>query len=177
MPPPNGTVSVTNGTQYGAEVYFQCDTGFRLEGNASSVCNLTGQWELGTPTCQLIGDDCPVTEIVCFLWSMPLLVCFKLWNYVFTNCITNFSFVSIDCGNLLSPENGMLNVTAGLHGNNTLLASATYTCDLGFNMSGPAQRTCTETSEWLPGAPNCTLSRNSLHFKRLCTISGLNAAY
>jgi len=67
MPPPNGTVSVTNGTQYGAEVYFQCDTGFRLEGNASSVCNLTGQWELGTPTCQLIGDDCPVTEIVCFL--------------------------------------------------------------------------------------------------------------
>jgi len=57
----------------------------------------------------------------------------------------------------------MLNVTAGMHGYNTLLASAIYTCDLGFNMSGSAQRTCTNTSEWLPGAPTCTWSRNSLH--------------
>jgi len=72
-----------------------------------------------------------------------------------------FGLVSIDCGNLMPPENGMLNSTAGMLGNNTLFASASYTCDRGFNLSGSAQRTCTETSEWLPGAPNCTLSRNS----------------
>ena len=56
MPPPNGNVSVINGKQYGAEVYFECDTGFRLDGNASNVCQLSGQWEPGTPTCQLIGS-------------------------------------------------------------------------------------------------------------------------
>ena len=55
MPPPNGTVSSPNETNYNAEVYYECDTGFRLEGNMSSVCQLSGQWEPGTPTCQLIG--------------------------------------------------------------------------------------------------------------------------
>jgi len=54
--PANGTVSVTNGTNYGAQVDFQCDTGFRLVGNASNVCNLSGQWEPGPPNCQVIGS-------------------------------------------------------------------------------------------------------------------------
>ena len=54
--PVNGTVSVTNGTKYGAKADFGCDTGFRLIGNASSVCHLSGQWEPETPTCQLIGS-------------------------------------------------------------------------------------------------------------------------
>jgi len=58
MPPQNGTVSVTNGTHYDAEVHFECDTGFRLDGNASSVCQLSEHWEPGTPTCQLIGNKC-----------------------------------------------------------------------------------------------------------------------
>jgi len=56
MPPPNGRVSVTNGTQYGAEVIFDCDTGFSLGGTASSICQRFGQWEPGTATCQLIGN-------------------------------------------------------------------------------------------------------------------------
>ena len=55
MPPPNGTVTVTNGTHYKAEILFECDTGFRLNGNASNVCNLSGHWKPGMPTCQLIG--------------------------------------------------------------------------------------------------------------------------
>ena len=84
------------------------------------------------------------------------------YNVYILNNIT-FGLVLIDCGNLMPPENGMLNSTAGIHGNNTLFASATYTCDLGFNMSGSAHRTCANTSEWLSGAPNCSLSRKSSH--------------
>lgn len=55
MVPTNGTVSVINGTQFGAEIYFECDTGFRLNGNASSVCQHSGQWDAETPNCQHIG--------------------------------------------------------------------------------------------------------------------------
>jgi len=58
MAPVNGIVSFTKGTKFGTEVYFGCDTGFRLEGNATNVCNLSGQWEPGTPTCQRIGSYC-----------------------------------------------------------------------------------------------------------------------
>jgi len=57
MPPSNGTVTVLSGTLYGAEVSYECNTGFKLDGNASNVCNLTGQWEQGTPTCQPLGDE------------------------------------------------------------------------------------------------------------------------
>jgi len=71
-----------------------------------------------------------------------------------------FGLASTDCGNLLPPDNGMLYLSAGIHGNNTLLASATYTCDLGFNLSGSTQRTCTNTSEWLPEAPICIFGKN-----------------
>jgi len=70
-----------------------------------------------------------------------------------------FCLFPLDCGNLLPPENGMLNLTLGMHGNNTLFATATYTCELGFYLSDSTQRTCKNTSEWLPVAPNCTLSR------------------
>jgi len=62
----------------------------------------------------------------------------------------------------MPPENGLFNATAGLLGNNTLFATATYTCDLGFNLSGSANLVCTNTSEWLPAAPNCTISRINL---------------
>jgi len=57
MSPPNGTVIVPSGTLHGAEVSFECDTGFMLDGNASNECNLTGQWEPGTPTCKPLGDE------------------------------------------------------------------------------------------------------------------------
>jgi len=49
-------VYVTNGTTFGAEVHYGCDTGFSLDGNASNVCSLSGQWEPETPNCQLIGN-------------------------------------------------------------------------------------------------------------------------
>jgi len=88
-----------------------------------------------------------------------------------------FGLASIDCGNLLPPENGMLKLTAGMHDNNTLHASATYTCDLGFIMSGSAHRTCTETSEWLPGAPNCSASRTYSHFNVSVKFNCSNVFY
>jgi len=53
--PANGTVFIENGTKYNAEVTFECDTGYSLIGNASNMCQLSGEWEPGTPTCQYIG--------------------------------------------------------------------------------------------------------------------------
>jgi len=79
-------------------------------------------------------------------------------------------FFSIDCGNLLQPENGLLIITAGLLGNSSLFATATYTCDLGFNMSGSANVMCTNASEWLPETPNCTISGHNSHLE-MCSLT------
>jgi len=54
VPPKNGTVSVPSGTTLGAEVTFECNIGFKLDGNASNVCQPSKHWEPGTPNCQLI---------------------------------------------------------------------------------------------------------------------------
>ena len=53
--PANGTVSLTSDTTFSAVVDYECDTEFMLVGNASNVCNQSGQWEPGTPTCHFIG--------------------------------------------------------------------------------------------------------------------------
>ena len=57
MTPTNGTVSLPNGTKYGAKVHFGCNVGFTILGSESSVCQLSGQWEHTIPTCQLIGNN------------------------------------------------------------------------------------------------------------------------
>jgi len=56
MVPANGKITVISGTTSGAEVDYECDTGFRLVGNASNLCNQSGQWEPEPPTCQFIGN-------------------------------------------------------------------------------------------------------------------------
>ena len=71
--------------------------------------------------------------------------------------------VQTDCGPVLPLENGSVSFTSGLLGTNTLNATATYTCDHGFNLSSFAQRTCSDTSEWFPGAPQCTLGKLVAH--------------
>ena len=73
MPSPNGTVSVTNGTHYDADVHFECDTGFRLDGTASSICQISGQWVPGTPTCQLIGKYCFLLKGAINIWMQKVV--------------------------------------------------------------------------------------------------------
>ena len=64
-----------------------------------------------------------------------------------------------DCGYLSHPENAVIFLTEGMFGNNTLFASATYECNIGFILTTSAIQNCTETSKWIPAAPNCTLSK------------------
>ena len=74
--------------------------------------------------------------------------------------MNDINVVFLDCGTLLPPENGTIALAVGLLGDNTLNATATYACDPGFNLSTSVERTCTESSVWIPDAPNCTISTN-----------------
>ena len=62
----------------------------------------------------------------------------------------------LDCGIPSISDNAIISFTSGIYGNTSLFAIATYECDLGFILSSSAIRNCTETSDWLPEAPNCT---------------------
>ncbi|XP_052123223.1 uncharacterized protein LOC113209590 isoform X3 [Frankliniella occidentalis] len=53
--------NLEGGTLLGASVIFRCKEGMRLEGNASSVCQIDGHWRYPTPRCMA---PCVVPKII-----------------------------------------------------------------------------------------------------------------
>ncbi len=49
--PVNGRI-IINGTQIGDTVSYECDTGYKLVGEADRTCNLVGLWTDSQPVCQ-----------------------------------------------------------------------------------------------------------------------------
>ena len=57
----------------------------------------------------------------------------------------------VDCGNLTDPANGQVNHTTGT----TFGQTATYSCDIGYNLVEDITRTCQATGNWSASAPTC----------------------
>ena len=58
--------------------------------------------------------------------------------------------IAVDCGNLVSPVNGAIYLS-GL----TYLSKATYTCNTGYQLRGPVERTCDTDGLWSQYSPSC----------------------
>ena len=65
----------------------------------------------------------------------------------------NSNFLLLDCGGLNSPANGAVDTTAGT----TYGKTATYTCNVGFNVQGDATRLCGADGLWAGNAPICAI--------------------
>ena len=50
--PANGSVGHTAGTTFGQTATYTCDAGYSLVEGSSRVCQATGVWSGGAPTCQ-----------------------------------------------------------------------------------------------------------------------------
>ena len=57
----------------------------------------------------------------------------------------------MNCGSLTDLANGSVNRTAGT----TFGQTATYSCDIGYNLVGDSTRTCNPTGNWSGRAPTC----------------------
>ena len=57
----------------------------------------------------------------------------------------------VDCGNLMNPASGQVDLTSGTTFNQT----ATYSCNTGFNLVGDSTRTCQAAGVWSRSAPTC----------------------
>ena len=62
----------------------------------------------------------------------------------------NFS-VGVSCGQLVDPSNGRVNTSAGTSFGDV----ARYSCDRGYTLNGPAERTCHADAQWSGSAPTC----------------------
>ena len=50
--PVNGEMAIVNGTVYGAVMIYSCNTGFKMEGKKTRVCQSSGVWSDEEPVCQ-----------------------------------------------------------------------------------------------------------------------------
>ena len=59
--------------------------------------------------------------------------------------------VGVSCDELDSPSNGLLNTSAGTFFGDV----ARYSCDRGYTLNGPAERTCQADGRWNGSVPTC----------------------
>ena len=71
----------------------------------------------------------------------------------------------MDCGSLPDPANGQVNHTAGT----TVGQTATYSCNIGYNLVGDRTRTCQAEGSWSGSAPTC----EGIYVINLASFAGL----
>ena len=58
---------------------------------------------------------------------------------------------AVDCGPLTDPANGQVDTSSGT----TFWSTATYTCAIGYTLSGSQSRTCGADGNWTSSEPSC----------------------
>ena len=59
--------------------------------------------------------------------------------------------VGVSCGQLDNPRNGSVDTSAGTSFGDV----ASYSCDVGYTLNGPAERTCQDNGQWSGSMPTC----------------------
>jgi len=86
-----------------------------------------------------------------WVFMLNLIHVYHLSN---TTCISN-KYSITDCGLLPNITNGHVTVVEGIEGSSTYNATATYTCDAGYQLSHTVTRTCEVTGTWSNTQPSC----------------------
>lgn len=71
--------------------------------------------------------------------------------------------ISVDCGNLTDPENGMVRVSGTLEGD-----TAEYSCIEGYELSENCTRICGPNETWSGEEPTCISKPRPTKYKALC---------
>ena len=90
-----------------------------------------------------------------YIYKYPTFTLEQMKNLSFlveSNCTINLILFSPDCGNLTDPVNGVLNYTATIY-----QSIATFTCSLGYYMTGNSTLVCEAGASWNGSEPTCTI--------------------
>lgn len=164
---------VVSGTTMGSTASYTCINGFQLAGARVRTCMSGGVWSDQEPTCKPV--DCgkvnpPANGHVAMTSTTVASVAYYSCNagYVLNGsrnreCLSTGQWASteptcqaISCSKPVAPQNGRVDFTSVNVG-----SIATYTCSLGFSLSGSSTQTCLSTGLWSPEAPTCTAVRCS----------------
>ncbi|KAM7319810.1 hypothetical protein ACRRTK_021493 [Alexandromys fortis] len=153
----------------GAEVTFSCEEGYQLLGVSKVTCLESGEWDHVRPSCEAISCGAPpapenggVVGSVFTFGSKVTYRCDKGYTLAGdeeTACLASgswsHSFPVCELVKCPSPEtidNGKY-ILSGL----TYLSIASYSCENGYSLQGPALLECTASGRWDRPPPTCHL--------------------
>ncbi|WAQ98163.1 SVEP1-like protein, partial [Mya arenaria] len=157
----NGSVDVSSD---GMTATFSCDVGLSLSGAQSSVCDTLGSgWDAAWPTCVA----CPVLESVSngtsqvtsdgavTSWSVSCDVGSTVSGAISLECQPDGTWTGqlpecVSCTTLTSPINGNMHLQT-----DGAVTTATFTCSLGYSLSGQSEVTCQNDGSWDAPEPTC----------------------
>ncbi|NXF75028.1 LYAM3 protein, partial [Sclerurus mexicanus] len=160
---------------FGSTCVFSCQMGFVLKGSETRECMATGTWTGDTPQCKAI--TCPVLsapdwgEMNCShqygnftFGSMCTFSCqmgFALIGPERRECMTTGTWTgnatrceAIACPVLSAPDWGEMNCSH-LHRDFAFGSTCTFSCQMGFALTGSESHKCTATGTWTGEAPRC----------------------
>ena len=162
---------VDGDTQYGATVQYNCSIGYIPIGNSTITCPLSGSWP--TPlTCTIvecyepeplvngqiytIGNDFTYGSTVTFSCDTG----YELQGNETALCQANGQWSSniplcsiIDCPDPGTPNNGHRNSSNFSYG-----ASISFTCNVGYELSGNSVIVCEGNKKWSGLLPTCNIT-------------------
>ena len=172
--PTNGQASFVS-INFTSVVAYSCDSGYVLNGSNSRFCQSDGTWSGSEPTCANASTcevmDCsPLTDPTNGQIDTPSIIFGSVATYScdkgyrtrlsgqsMTICQANGTWSGstptckiVDCGQLDDINNGQMTVSTTTYG-----SSATYSCNIGYRLNGPATTTCGADGYWSGSLPTC----------------------
>lgn len=159
----------------GDKVFFQCSTGFRLDGPSALTCQDEGQWEDVIPVCQplactqppyvehgivtngvaeILPEDLPSFLVPGSILTFSCQFGFQLESSAEVQCSHDGFWIGripkctpIRCGKPPEILNGQVHFSRP--DDDRVGAVASYVCQPGYEHFGPAELECTESATWL----------------------------
>jgi len=170
--PQNSNVRCTDENNYGSTCRVTCDIGYELEGNNAIICDSNGDWIIDSYTkCKLIEcEPIPQPEngkVICSENNLYGSNCQVDCNdgYFLTGsfkrqCRLDKTFSGaeatctlITCDELSPPDNGQMKCL----NKNKYSSTCSFSCEVGFELSGSKDRTCQDTASWTGIKTTCTI--------------------
>ena len=181
---PYGTVTLSSSQSLGYVAYgimatYSCNTGYRLQGEGTRVCQQNGTWSGTAPRCTRDsacpqgcnagqcdeatgkckcqpltgGPDCSMETGSCTFQSFRV-VCNCILGFKGTYCAEPVTCPPIPT----SLSNGNVKVNASqTSGYAPYGTTATYTCNTGYRLEGESSQTCQQNGAWNGTAPQCLM--------------------
>ncbi|RXG68519.1 Sushi, von Willebrand factor type A, EGF and pentraxin domain-containing protein 1 [Armadillidium vulgare] len=163
----NGKVIGTSNS-CGSLVEFECNPGYKMNGQRKASCMEDGEWTHPVPECEKVSCDSPPKLLNgkilgnSFKFSDQIIYeCNEGYNINGNNMLTcdeNGNWIGdvpscliVNCTKPKGPSNGRVRVTGLFYG-----ASVNIVCDPGYKIEGESKLTCQANAQWDKEMPFCS---------------------